>query len=155
MPSNIPYPIVDLKNRLRGRVAEKERSSEAESRIGEALKEYSRIDPSIIMTKLASSYNGLTRTQVSERLLQYGPNLISSVKPPTRYKLLFQATVHPFNILQWRSLHLQCHAYHGRLSSAGMMALPLLQQTLPRAALSRSLSRKSSLGIIISYTPLG
>ncbi|RUP48295.1 transmembrane protein [Jimgerdemannia flammicorona] len=99
MPRNILYPIVDLKNRLLGRITEKERSSEAESRIGEALKEYSRLDPSIAMTKLASSYNGLTSTQVSERLLQYGPNLISSVKPPTWYKLLFQAIVHPFNIL--------------------------------------------------------
>lgn len=98
-PRNFFSPFVDLKNRLSGKTAENERSAEAEARISAELKKYATLDTSYILNQLGSCSDGLTTTQASDRLLEYGPNEISSVKPPGWAKLLFQAIVHPFNIL--------------------------------------------------------
>ncbi|KAI8872536.1 transmembrane protein, partial [Ramicandelaber brevisporus] len=42
---------------------------------------------------------GLTLEEAERRRRIYGPNKLDSVKPPSWYMLLFQAIVHPFNIL--------------------------------------------------------
>ena len=51
------------------------------------------------MDCLSSGINGLTEDEAAGRLINWGPNLLSSNKPPTWWQLLLSVLPNPFNIL--------------------------------------------------------
>jgi Mg2+-importing ATPase len=67
------------------------------SRPFQHLEEAARITAAEVFARLAASPNGLTWSEARARLERFGPNELTSQRPPSWVAVLWQAAKHPFN----------------------------------------------------------
>ncbi|KAK9369047.1 hypothetical protein V1509DRAFT_639006 [Lipomyces kononenkoae] len=93
----------DMKRRiyeiLFGKTANLSKTSEEERRIAASLREISALDVDNILKRFDTGFNGLSPSEASERLAKYGKNELSSAVLKRWYVIIFQALIHPFNVL--------------------------------------------------------
>jgi P-type Mg2+ transporter len=61
------------------------------------LAEAAKADRNSALSRLGSTFDGLTWTEARRRLERFGPNELTSQKPPTWPVVLWRALKHPFN----------------------------------------------------------
>ncbi|KYR00056.1 transmembrane protein [Tieghemostelium lacteum] len=76
-----------------------EKDPNKEKIFAERFRELSSLDKDTMLGRINAPASGLSEQEAKNRLLKYGRNVISEVKPVSWYKLLFTAFTHPFNIV--------------------------------------------------------
>lgn len=73
--------------------------SDREHAIAAALLAHACHEPAAVLAQLVSSAGGLEAGEAAARLATHGPNVIATAGPPPWWALLFEAAVHPFQLI--------------------------------------------------------
>ncbi|GAM17678.1 hypothetical protein SAMD00019534_008530 [Acytostelium subglobosum LB1] len=88
--------LLGLKEKKR---TQQQRDQNKEKEFNDKFRELSCMQVDDILLRTGSPACGLTMDEAKERLVKYGRNVITTVKPTPWYKLLFTALTHPFNVV--------------------------------------------------------
>lgn len=73
--------------------------SDREHAIASALLAHACREPAAVLAQLRSSAGGLEAGEAAVRLARHGPNVVATAGPPRWWALLFEAVVHPFQLI--------------------------------------------------------
>ncbi|KAK9454531.1 hypothetical protein V1511DRAFT_396373 [Dipodascopsis uninucleata] len=82
-----------------GKTANLQKSSEEERKVSKALRETANLEVSEIFKQYDTCISGISASEASKRLTQYGRNELSTAALKSWWYIIFEGMVHPFNIL--------------------------------------------------------